>query len=134
MSKAGQDLPPPYAATQAPLGFSGQPQGYPAQPQGYPPQPQGYPPQAYPPQQQTVYVQQPQGASVHVVQPTSTTTTAYVIPAAAVGTCPACRVGILTNEFTCCGIFLAICLFPLGFICCLMMMERRCSNCRAVYG
>ncbi|KAA0185957.1 hypothetical protein HAZT_HAZT000565 [Hyalella azteca] len=74
------------------MGFSGQPQGYPAQPQGYPPQPQGYPPQAYPPQQQTVYVQQPQGASVHVVQPTSTTTTAYVIPAAAVGTCPACRV------------------------------------------
>ncbi|KAF2349585.1 Brain protein I3 [Trinorchestia longiramus] len=106
------DAPPSYSPNPGPVGFSAPP------------------PSSGP--NQTVFVQPP-GSSVHVMQPT-TTTTAYVVPAGIVGTCPACRVGILTSEFTCCGIFLGICLFPIGMICCFMMMERRCSNCRMSFG
>ncbi|KAK3874456.1 hypothetical protein Pcinc_020620 [Petrolisthes cinctipes] len=50
------------------------------------------------------------------------------------GSCPACRMGNLRSEFTCCGILLGICCFPLGLICCFAMRERKCSHCRANYG
>ena len=36
-----------------------------------------------------------------------------------IGSCPACRVGILEEDFTCLGLLLAILLFPLGILCCL---------------
>nr|XP_045607104.1 brain protein I3-like [Procambarus clarkii] len=48
--------------------------------------------------------------------------------------CPACRAGVLQNEFTCCGICLGIFFFPIGLVCCFLMQERRCSNCRMTYG
>ncbi|KAK4318484.1 hypothetical protein Pmani_010504 [Petrolisthes manimaculis] len=50
------------------------------------------------------------------------------------GSCPACRMGNLSSEFTCCGIFMCILFFPLGLICCFAMKQRRCSHCRANYG
>ncbi|KAF6018014.1 hypothetical protein EB796_023695 [Bugula neritina] len=51
-----------------------------------------------------------------------------------VGGCPACRVGILQDDFTACGVLCAILLFPLGILCCLAMKQRRCSNCGAIFG
>ncbi|KAL4240188.1 Integral membrane protein 2C [Mactra antiquata] len=51
-----------------------------------------------------------------------------------VGGCPACRVGVLEDDFTCLGVCCAILFFPLGILCCLAMKERRCPNCGAVFG
>lgn len=47
--------------------------------------------------------------------------------------CPVCRVGVLEYCFTCLGIFLAIVLFPFGFLCCFALRKRRCPNCGAVF-
>lgn len=41
------------------------------------------------------------------------------------------RVGVLEDSFTFLGIFLAIVLFPFGFICCFALRKRRCPNCGA---
>ncbi|XP_012271596.1 brain protein I3 [Orussus abietinus] len=51
-----------------------------------------------------------------------------------IGTCPACRVGILEDDYTCLGLLCAIFFFPLGILCCLLMKNRRCSNCGAYFG
>lgn len=51
-----------------------------------------------------------------------------------VGGCPACRVGVLEDDFTCLGVCCAILFFPIGILCCLAMKERRCPNCGAVFG
>ena len=40
------------------------------------------------------------------------------------GNCPSCRVGVLSDDYSCCGIFLAIFFFPIGILCCLAMKER----------
>ena len=48
-----------------------------------------------------------------------------------VGGCPVCRVGVLEDSFTFLGIFLAIVLFPFGFICCFALRKQRCPNCGA---
>lgn len=40
-------------------------------------------------------------------------------------------VGVLEDSFTFLGIFLAIVLFPFGFICCFALRKRRCPNCGA---
>ncbi|XP_063576457.1 membrane protein BRI3-like [Pongo abelii] len=50
-----------------------------------------------------------------------------------VGGCPVCRVGVLQDCFTFLGIFLAIILFPFGFICCFALRKRRCPNCGATF-
>ncbi|ELK17407.1 Brain protein I3 [Pteropus alecto] len=50
-----------------------------------------------------------------------------------VGGCPVCRVGVLEDSFTFLGIFLAIILFPFGFICCFALRKRRCPNCGATF-
>lgn len=44
------------------------------------------------------------------------------------------RVGVLEDCFTFLGIFLAIILFPFGFICCFALKKRRCPNCGATFG
>jgi hypothetical protein len=89
---------------------------------GYPPQP-GYPPAA--------------GAVPSYNQGHSSHTNVHVHPTQAVvlvGGCPACRVGVLEEDFTCLGVLCAILFFPLGILCCLAMRQRRCSHCAAVFG
>lgn len=49
----------------------------------------------------------------------------------AVNACPVCRIGMLNEEFTCCGICCAIFFFPFGLLCCLCMRDKVCSNCNA---
>lgn len=39
------------------------------------------------------------------------------------------QAGVYQDEFTCCGIVLAILFFPIGLLCCYVMREKRCSNC-----
>ncbi|RZF39612.1 hypothetical protein LSTR_LSTR001133 [Laodelphax striatellus] len=51
-----------------------------------------------------------------------------------IGTCPACRVGIVEDDYTCLGIFCAIFFFPIGILACLLLKNRRCSNCGAYFG
>ncbi|XP_037070315.1 brain protein I3-like [Pollicipes pollicipes] len=51
-----------------------------------------------------------------------------------VGGCPACRIGVLEDDFSCLGIFCAIFFFPLGILCCLATRQRRCPNCGAIFG
>jgi len=82
-------------------------------PQTYPQQ-QGYATQSYP--QQQGYTPQPQG---YVVQP--------VISHG--GGCPQCHHGVMSDEFTCCGIVCAILFFPIGLVCCFLMTDKRCGSC-----
>nr|XP_002125711.1 brain protein I3 [Ciona intestinalis] len=56
------------------------------------------------------------------------------VPVVVVGGCPACRVGVLEDDYTCLGVCCAILFFPLGILCCLAMKQRRCPNCGAVFG
>ncbi|KAH3861935.1 brain protein I3-like [Dreissena polymorpha] len=51
-----------------------------------------------------------------------------------VGGCPACRIGVLQDDYTCLGVCCAILFFPIGILCCLAMKERRCPHCGAVFG
>ncbi|CAK9818445.1 Brain protein I3 [Anthophora quadrimaculata] len=51
-----------------------------------------------------------------------------------VGGCPACRVGVMEDDFTCLGLLCAILFFPFGIIYCLLFRTRRCSNCGAYFG
>ncbi|XP_033630464.1 brain protein I3-like [Asterias rubens] len=107
------------------------PGGYPPQGQTGPPNTQGYPPQqpGYPPQQQHGYPPPQQQGAPHVVVHQQQPATQVVV----VGNCPTCHAGVITDSYTACGIILAICLFPIGIICCLMMKERRCTNCNATF-
>ncbi|TRY58163.1 hypothetical protein DNTS_007126 [Danionella cerebrum] len=68
-------------------------------------------------------------------QPAYTNTYTIVQPSVVVvGGCPACRVGVLEDDFTCLGIMCAIFLFPLGILFCLALRQRRCPNCGATFG
>ncbi|XP_077979968.1 membrane protein BRI3-like [Glandiceps talaboti] len=74
----------------------------------------------------------PPGSYSHTtvtVQPVPQTTRVVVV-----GGCPACRVGVLEDDFTCLGVCCAILFFPIGILCCLAMRQRRCPNCGAVFG
>ncbi|XP_011875166.1 PREDICTED: brain protein I3 [Vollenhovia emeryi] len=64
----------------------------------------------------------------------STHSTAIIVPEIIiVGGCPACRVGVMEDDYTCLGLLCAILFFPLGLICCLILRTRRCSNCGAYF-
>ncbi|KAI2666606.1 Brain protein I3 [Labeo rohita] len=68
-------------------------------------------------------------------QPAYTNTYTIVQPSVVVvGGCPACRVGVLEDDFTCLGIMCAIFFFPLGILFCLALRQRRCPNCGATFG
>ncbi|XP_068236340.1 uncharacterized protein [Palaemon carinicauda] len=126
MAKAEpNDLPPPYSATPPPIGFQS-PNPPPTvrvdtqQAQGYRPGQQYPPPYAYNPGKP---------GPVPVVVATQgqvVTQSVLVIPP---GTCPNCRAGFLRNEYSICGMCCAIFFFPMGILCCMLMTERRCSNC-----
>jgi len=141
MDKTTNDYPPPYSVTPGapppagfvtgPVpthnmgGFQQQPQSYPqSYPQGYP---QGYPQQTQP---QTQYVYQQPGTTVVHVAPVNTAGTSTVIIA---NRCPSCQVGLVNSSFTVCGLLCAIIFFPAGILCCLLMTQKRCSNCGAIY-
>lgn len=68
----------------------------------------------------------------------STTTTFVPVQLApneiiVVGGCPACRIGILEDEYPCLGLCCAIAFFPVGILCCLLMKQKRCTNCRSEF-
>ncbi|XP_055550004.1 brain protein I3 [Wyeomyia smithii] len=77
----------------------------------------------------------PPGSGSMTGEMTATTTTTMVIPQQIliVGGCPACRIGMLEDDYTCCGICCAIFCFPVGILCCLAMKNRRCTNCNAQF-
>lgn len=107
-------LPPPGAYTASMASPPGAYNVTIAPPAGY----QVVPPSALPNYGSTVYV-----------KPVPPVTEIVVV-----GTCPACRVGVLEEDFTCLGVCLAVFFFPLGILCCLAMRHQRCPNCGAIYG
>ncbi|OWR48478.1 membrane protein BRI3 [Danaus plexippus] len=115
------EQPPPYSAATMGTGAHTYPPPPPPPPQGSFPPPPGYTPYGTTPQ--TAFV--PNYGATNIIIPP---------PIIAVGACPACRVGILEDDFTCLGILCAILFFPIGILCCLAMKNRRCSNCGAMFG
>ncbi|XP_062999377.1 membrane protein BRI3 [Elgaria multicarinata webbii] len=132
-----QDRPPAYS----PAGGGGA-GGYEYGPNTYgaipAPQPgfQAPPPYTYPAGPGAGYAV-PSGPSPHnypnttytIIQQPTTTTSVVVV-----GGCPACRVGVLEDTFTCLGVFCAIFFFPIGILFCLALRQRRCPNCGATFG
>ncbi|CAL8144849.1 unnamed protein product [Orchesella dallaii] len=125
------DKPPPYF--EQPTGAEttvlvGAPQ--PGQPGGYNPgwqaPPQHYPPQQFQPPRPTVVTVHTHTGPAYV-QPMPVQQTRVVL----MGNCPSCRIGNLQSQFDICGVLIAILFFPIGILCCLCMMEKRCSHCRA---
>ncbi|XP_058807665.1 membrane protein BRI3 [Phymastichus coffea] len=88
------------------------------------------PPPGYFPNPEPQYQQNSQPNSYGATH----STTVIVPEIILVGGCPACRVGVLEDDYTCLGIFCAIFFFPLGILCCLLLKNRRCSNCGAYFG
>lgn len=114
-------------------------QGYhPQQPYAQPPVQQGYVPvQQQVHQQQVTTVQHVQQQPM-LMQPGMTTVqpvaqTGVVVVQQQRGNCPRCRNGFLTEDYSACGIILAILFFPIGILCCLAMREQRCTNCHATF-
>nr|XP_015215759.1 PREDICTED: brain protein I3 isoform X2 [Lepisosteus oculatus] len=127
-----QDRPPAYNAVPGAYEYR-QPHNYGAipPPAGFqqPPPPyqfpdgRGYPQQ--PPSQLPPVGQQPNYPNTYtIIQPS----------VVVVGGCPACRVGVLEDDFTCLGIMCAIIFFPIGILFCLALRQRRCPNCGATFG
>lgn len=76
------------------------------------------------------------GPSYGTVDGNGTPVVVQSVPVASVimvGGCPACRVGVLNEEFTLGGLCCAFWFFPIGLLCCLAMRERRCTNCGATF-
>ncbi|XP_026214400.1 brain protein I3 [Anabas testudineus] len=120
-----QDRPPAYNAVPGAYEYGPQQPGYGAIPPAAPP-PYQYPDgQGYPSAQMGPAVsQQPYAGTYTIIQPS----------VVVVGGCPACRVGVLEDDFTCLGILCAIFFFPLGILFCFALRQRRCPNCGATFG
>uniref|UniRef100_A0A8C3L5C7 Membrane protein BRI3 n=1 Tax=Chrysolophus pictus TaxID=9089 RepID=A0A8C3L5C7_CHRPC len=73
---------------------------------------------------------QPNYSSTYTIIQQPAATTSVVV----VGGCPACRVGVLEDTFTCLGVLCAIVFFPIGILFCLALRQRRCPNCGAAFG
>ncbi|XP_021957145.1 brain protein I3 [Folsomia candida] len=108
----GGDLPPPYYST------------------GPVPPPQGWSTAGFPPPPPN-YGTTPTYGSTNVIlsEPVMFPATQVII----VGGCPACRVGVLEDNFSCLGVLCAIMFFPLGILCCLALRDKRCTNCGAIF-
>ncbi|KAJ8664564.1 hypothetical protein QAD02_006226 [Eretmocerus hayati] len=121
LMKQPSSKPPPYSAVGPPPTAPGaQAQDY----QSWNPPPGYYPDSGY----QYPQTNQPSNYG-------ATHSTTIIVPEIIlVGACPACRVGVLEDDYTCLGIFCAIFFFPLGILCCLLLKNRRCSNCGAYFG
>ncbi|XP_075994933.1 membrane protein BRI3 [Genypterus blacodes] len=126
-SKLLQDKPPPYNAVPGAYEYGPQQPSYGAIPAtAVPPYPYpdgqaiGFPPAQMGP----AMSQQPYSPTYTIVQPS----------VVVVGGCPACRVGVLEDDFTCLGILCAIFFFPLGILFCVALRQRRCPNCGATFG
>lgn len=120
-----QDRPPAYHAVPGAHEYGPQQSSYGAIPQPAPP------PYAYPDGQAYPSAQMSPAASQQLYPGTYTIIQPSVV---VVGGCPACRVGVLEDDFTCLGILCAIIFFPLGLIFCFALRQRRCPNCGATFG
>ncbi|KAF7662197.1 hypothetical protein LDENG_00242930 [Lucifuga dentata] len=120
-----QDRPPAYNAVPGAYDYGPQPNSYGAIPAAAPP------PYPYPDGQGLPAAQMGPAVSQ---QPYSTTYTIVQPSVVVVGGCPACRVGVLEDDFTCLGILCAIFFFPLGILFCFALRQRRCPNCGATFG
>uniref|UniRef100_A0A3B4YKR0 Membrane protein BRI3 n=1 Tax=Seriola lalandi dorsalis TaxID=1841481 RepID=A0A3B4YKR0_SERLL len=111
-----QDRPPAYNAVPGAYEYGPQQHSYGAIPSPAPP------PYPYPDGQGSS--SQPYAGTYTILQPS----------VVVVGGCPACRVGVLEDDFTCLGILCAIFFFPLGILFCFALRQRRCPNCGATFG
>lgn len=68
---------------------------------------------------------------VTVTQPVTPDQRIVINEIISVNACPVCRIGMLEEGFTACGLCCAIFFFPVGILCCLLMREKSCSNCGA---
>ncbi|KAM7091197.1 membrane protein BRI3 [Ciconia boyciana] len=130
-----QERPPAYSPAAQGAGYDYGQSNYGAiptpQPGFQPPPPYPYPgaaaPAGYavpPPTSQPNY-----SSTYTIIQQPATTTSVVVV-----GGCPACRVGVLEDTFTCLGVLCAIVFFPIGILFCLALRQRRCPNCGAAFG
>ncbi|XP_039630702.1 brain protein I3 isoform X1 [Polypterus senegalus] len=125
-----QERPPAYATVPGSYEY-GPPGNYGTIPAPCPPAPP--PPYSYPEGPGFVPPAAPLGPVAQ--QPTFSSTYTIVQPSVVVvGGCPACRVGVLEDDFTCLGILCAIIFFPIGILFCLALRQRRCPNCGATFG
>ncbi|XP_044748299.1 brain protein I3-like [Coccinella septempunctata] len=121
-----KEPPPPYTPNVVPgIHQQGQWQAPPA-PQGYP-----YPQQQWQPAPNAPYPSY--GTTTVPPQPTATTVVIPQPEVIIVGGCPACRIGVLEDNYGLCALCCAIAFFPAGILCCLLMKERRCSHCGAIF-
>ncbi|XP_063171238.1 membrane protein BRI3 [Candoia aspera] len=125
-----QDRPPAYS----PCGPAG---GYGPHTYGaIPPPPPLPPPYPFPPGPGAGYAA-PSGPLPHNYPNTTCTIIQQPPPITSVvvvGGCPACRVGVLEDTFTCLGVLCAIVFFPIGILFCLALRQRTCPNCGATFG
>lgn len=136
-----QDRPPAYNAVPGTYEYGAIPAAAPPAAGFQPPPAAGFqPPPAPPPYQgfpasSPGYPAMPGHPAGVATQPAYTSTYTIVQPSVVVvGGCPACRVGVLEDDFTCLGIMCAIFFFPLGILFCLALRQRRCPNCGATFG
>jgi len=138
---------PPPQLTQGPYGRQTTYSGYqttgayqpPPYPGGFVPGPNGsihqqnYGTVTVPPQMSSMFPYQLPPPGLGNVETPSVVTVQPAENIILVGGCPACRIGVLEDDFTCGGILLAIMFFPFGFLCCLAMKQRKCPNCGASF-
>uniref|UniRef100_UPI00358F64FD membrane protein BRI3-like n=1 Tax=Myxine glutinosa TaxID=7769 RepID=UPI00358F64FD len=125
------DLPPPYSSQIPGYGSVPQPQPYPY-PYSVHPNPYVYP-HSQGQAQGLGHCQSGLGPTPYVANTYSTVIHPQVSSVVVVGGCPACRVGVLEDDFTCLGILCAIIFFPIGLLCCLLLRQRHCPHCGAIF-
>ncbi|XP_018617128.1 membrane protein BRI3 [Scleropages formosus] len=138
-----QGRPPAYNAVPAAYEYGPQHNYGAIPPAGPPPtapgapalQQQQPPPPPYPYPGDPGYTQACPSVPAVAQQPNYASTYTIIQPSVVVvGGCPACRVGVLEDDFTCLGILCAIVFFPIGILFCLALRQRRCPNCGATFG